>query len=131
MKKRAWLVPFKPNVWTFGLFIKKKYGKKPPTVQPPSSPTPVTLFVNNPKITRKLPHSQYLRVSNQPQYVETSTFRSQSPVEAVERTTLKESSTMHKCESSAGSHQISLCIRTSQESRVCVTSKRSSRREKR
>ncbi|KAK2952829.1 hypothetical protein BLNAU_12297 [Blattamonas nauphoetae] len=103
----------------------------PPTVQPTSSPPPDTLSVNNQKITRKLPHSQYLRVSNQPQYVETSNFSPQSPVEAVERTPLKESSTMHKCESSAGSHQISLCIRTSQESRVCVTSKRSSRREKR
>ncbi|KAK2945291.1 hypothetical protein BLNAU_19792 [Blattamonas nauphoetae] len=62
-----------------------------------------------PKITRKLPHSQSIRVSNQPQYVETSNFRPQSPVEAVERTTLKESSKMHKYESSAGSHQIFLC----------------------
>ncbi|KAK2944879.1 hypothetical protein BLNAU_20222 [Blattamonas nauphoetae] len=35
----------------------------PPTVQPTSSPTPDTLSVNNQKITRKLPHSQYLRVS--------------------------------------------------------------------
>ncbi|KAK2959841.1 hypothetical protein BLNAU_5330 [Blattamonas nauphoetae] len=34
---------------------------KPPTVQPPSSPTPVTLFVNNKK-NRKLPHNQSTRV---------------------------------------------------------------------
>ncbi|KAK2950039.1 hypothetical protein BLNAU_15074 [Blattamonas nauphoetae] len=37
---------------------------KPPTVQPASSPTPVILSVNNQKITRKLPHSQYIRSIN-------------------------------------------------------------------
>ncbi|KAK2940398.1 hypothetical protein BLNAU_24692 [Blattamonas nauphoetae] len=37
---------------------------KPPTVQPPSSPTPVTLFVNNQK-NRKLPHNQSSRQINQ------------------------------------------------------------------
>ncbi|KAK2948039.1 hypothetical protein BLNAU_16986 [Blattamonas nauphoetae] len=75
---------------------------------PPSIfPTPVILSVNNqnhPQTPTQPVHS-----SNQPQFVETSNFRPQSPVEAVERTTLKESSKMHKYESSAGSHQIFLC----------------------
>ncbi|KAK2941579.1 hypothetical protein BLNAU_23508 [Blattamonas nauphoetae] len=78
---------------------------KPPTVQPASSPTPVILSVNNQNITRKFPHSQSIRVSNQPQYVETSNFRSLSPVEAVERTPLKESSKIHKCELSDGNDE--------------------------
>ncbi|KAK2963379.1 hypothetical protein BLNAU_1421 [Blattamonas nauphoetae] len=73
-----------------------KSKQKPPTVHPASSPL-LSFSPSTAKNHPQTPHSQSIRPINH-NTSRTSNFRPQSPVEAVERTTLKESS---KCTSTS------------------------------